>query len=80
MLVVTDGASGLTEAMEELWPDSDRQRCAVHRWRSVAGKLPKNDTQLHERVEAAYLQVASLDQHRERGRPFAWSQRSGKVL
>jgi putative transposase len=54
MLVVTDGAPGLIRAMEELWPDSDRQRCTVHRWRNVAGKLPKNDTQLHQRVEAAY--------------------------
>src|SRR5262252_7277483 len=54
ILVVTDGAPGQIRAMEELWPDSDRQRCSVHRWRNVAGKLPKNDTQLHERVEAAY--------------------------
>ena len=54
MLVVTDGAPGLVRAMEELWPDSDRQRCSVHRWRNVAGKLPKNDAQFHERVEAAY--------------------------
>ena len=30
MLVVTDGAPGLIRAMEELWPDSDRQRCTVH--------------------------------------------------
>jgi putative transposase len=60
MLVVTDGAPGLIRAMEELWPDSDRQRCIVHRWRNVAGKLPKNDTELHERVEAAYW--AALDE------------------
>jgi putative transposase len=60
MLVVTDGAPGLIRAIEELWPDSDRQRCTVHRWRNVAGKLPKNDTQLHERVEAAYW--AALDE------------------
>ncbi len=32
----------------------------MHRWRNVAGKLPKNDAQLHERVEAAYW--AALDQ------------------
>ena len=31
-----------------------RRRHKVHRWRNVAGKLPKNDTQLHQRVEAAY--------------------------
>jgi putative transposase len=60
MLVVTDGAPGLIRAMEELWPDSDRQRCTVHRWRNMAGKLPKSDTQLHERVGAAYW--AALDE------------------
>ena len=59
-LVVTDGAPGLIRAMEELWPDSDRQRCTVHRWRNVAGKLPKNDIRLHERVKAAYW--AALDE------------------
>jgi len=32
----------------------------VHRRRNVAGKLPKNDSQLHERVEAAYW--AALDE------------------
>ena len=57
MLVVTDGAPGLIPAMEELWPDGDRQRCTVHRWRNVAGKLPKKDTEFHERVEAAYWAV-----------------------
>src|SRR5262249_46445458 len=31
MLVVTDGAPGLIRVMEELWPDSDRQRWTVHR-------------------------------------------------
>jgi transposase-like protein len=60
MLVVTDGAPGLIRAMEELWPDSDRQRCTVHHWRNLAGKLPKNDVQLHERVEAAHW--AALDE------------------
>jgi transposase-like protein len=29
-LVVSDGAPGLIRAIEELWPDADRQRCAVH--------------------------------------------------
>ena len=60
MLIVTDGAPGLIRAMEELWPDSDRQRCTVHRWRNVAGKLPKKDVELHQRVEAAYW--AALDE------------------
>ncbi len=29
-LVVSDGAPGLQRAIEELWPDADRQRCTVH--------------------------------------------------
>ena len=60
MLVVTDGAPGLIRAIDELWLDSDRQRCTVHRWRNVAAKLPKNDLKLHERVEAGYW--AALDE------------------
>jgi transposase-like protein len=28
--VVTDGAPGLIKAIEELWPEADRQRCTVH--------------------------------------------------
>jgi putative transposase len=29
-LVVTDGAPGLIKAINELWPEADRQRCTVH--------------------------------------------------
>jgi hypothetical protein len=32
-LVVSDGAPGLVKAIEELWPEADRGRCAVHRSR-----------------------------------------------
>jgi putative transposase len=30
MLIVADGAPGLTKAIEQCWPASDRQRCCVH--------------------------------------------------
>ena len=40
LLVVTDGAPGLIRAVDELWPDSDRGRCTVHRLRNVLAKLP----------------------------------------
>jgi len=53
LLVVSDGAPGLVRAIGELWPDADRQRCAVHRLRNVLAKLP-NRPGLHERVRAAY--------------------------
>ena len=58
LLVVTDGAPGLVRAVTELWPDADRQRCAVHRLRNVLAKLPKRPG-LHARVRAAYW--AALD-------------------
>ena len=53
LLVVSDGAPGLVRAITELWPDADRQRCAVHRLRNVLAKLPKR-AGLHARVRAAY--------------------------
>jgi putative transposase len=59
MLVVTDGAPGLIRAMEELWPDSDRQRCTVNRLRNLIARLPKKDVELRARIEAAYW--AALD-------------------
>jgi len=58
-LAVVDGAPGLNKAVMELWPDSDRQRCTVHRLRNVIAKLPKRQD-LHTRVRNAYW--AALDQ------------------
>lgn len=58
LLVVTDGAPGLVRAVDELWPDADRQRCTVHRLRNLVAKLPKRPA-LHSRVRAAYW--AALD-------------------
>ena len=59
LLVVSDGAPGLVRAITELWPDADRQRCAVHRLRNILAKLPRKP-ELHERVGKAYW--AALDQ------------------
>jgi putative transposase len=58
-LVVTDGAPGLIKAINELWPDADRQRCSVHRLRNILAKLP-NRPELHERIKGAYW--AALDE------------------
>jgi putative transposase len=57
-LVVSDGAPGLIKAIEELWPEADRGRCAVHKLRNVVAKLPDRPG-LHEEVKAAYW--AALD-------------------
>ena len=41
LLIVADGAPGLFKAIEQCWPASDRQRCAVHRARNLYAKLPE---------------------------------------
>jgi len=51
LLVVADGAPGLVSAIEQLWPQADRQRCTVHRSRNVLAKLPDRE---RDRVKAAY--------------------------
>lgn len=51
LLIVADGAPGLTNAVEQLWPRADRQRCTVHRLRNVLAKMPEAE---RERVKAAY--------------------------
>jgi transposase-like protein len=54
MLIVADGAPGLTKAVEQCWPASDRQHCAVHRVRNLLAKLPEPQ---RERVRQAYWQA-----------------------
>jgi putative transposase len=55
-LVVSDGAPGLITAIQELWPQADRQRCTVHRLRNLVAKLPDRP-ELQERVKRAYWQA-----------------------
>src|SRR3954465_11315193 len=54
MLIVADGAPGLSKAIEHCWPASDRQRCCVHRARNLCAKLPERE---RERVKNAYWQA-----------------------
>ena len=54
MLIVSDGAPGLIKAVEQCWPASDRQHCAVHRVRNLLAKLPERE---RERVKHAYWQA-----------------------
>jgi transposase-like protein len=51
MMVVCDGAPGLNNAIEQLWPDADRQRCTVQRLRNLVAKLPDDH---HELVRSRY--------------------------
>ena len=54
LLIVADGAPGLIKAVEQCWPASDRQHCAVHRLRNLLAKLPERE---RERVRSAYWQA-----------------------
>src|SRR5215208_560361 len=54
LLVVADGAPGLIKAVEQCWPASDRQHCAVHRVRNLLAKLPDRE---RESVRQAYWQA-----------------------
>jgi transposase-like protein len=54
MLIVADGAPGLIKAVEQCWPASDRQHCAVHRVRNLLAKLPERE---RERVRQSYWQA-----------------------
>jgi putative transposase len=54
LLIIADGAPGLIKAVEQCWPASDRQHCAVHRVRNVLAKLPERE---RERVRLAYWQA-----------------------
>jgi putative transposase len=54
MLIVADGAPGLIKAIEQCWPVSDRQHCAVHRVRNLLAKLPERE---RERVRRTYWQA-----------------------
>jgi putative transposase len=55
-LVVSDGAPGLIKAIEQVWPDADRGRCAVHKLRNIVAKLPSRPG-LHEEIKGAYWAV-----------------------
>ncbi len=62
LLVVSDGAPGLIAAVEQLWPQADRQRCTVHRLRNLLAKLPKRE---REHVRLAYWRA--LDEATDEG-------------
>ena len=53
LLAAGDGAPALVRVIDELWPDTFRQRCSVHRLRNIMAKLPKNEA-LHARVHGSY--------------------------
>src|SRR5438309_8531209 len=66
MLIVADGAPGLIKAIEQCWPASDRQHCAVHRVRNLLAKLPERE---RERVRQAYWRALDEAVNERDGQP-----------
>ena len=54
LLVVSDGAPGLIAAVELVFPNSLRQRCAIHRCRNILAKVP---VEHQAEVKAAYWAI-----------------------
>jgi len=54
LLGITDGAPGLVAAFEQAFPESLRQKCAIHKARNVLEKVAKAD---NEEVKAAYWAI-----------------------
>src|SRR5205823_535090 len=65
MLILADGAPGLIKAIEQCWPSSERQHCAVHRVRNLLAKLPESE---RERVRAAYWQALDEATNEQEGK------------
>jgi putative transposase len=63
LLVTSDGAPGLIQAIEEAFPYSLRQRCLVHKKRNVMDKIPDDEKAavagfLHAVYHAPTLEIA----------------------
>jgi transposase-like protein len=54
LLVISDGASGLIGAIEQVYPKALRQRCLIHRARNVLAKTPAG---MQAEVKDAYWKI-----------------------
>jgi putative transposase len=55
VLMTSDGAPGLTAALEEVFPEALRQRCLVHKTRNVTAKVSAQDlAQVKGDIQSAY--------------------------
>lgn len=56
VLITSDGAPGLMQAIEQVWPKSLRQRCLVHKKQNILAKLPGEAIpEVKAHLDAVYL-------------------------
>ena len=66
-LVISDEASGLADALGDLYPDAKWQRCIVHWYRNAFGKCPARNA----RAVAAMLKAIHSQEDKEAAREKA---------
>jgi transposase-like protein len=64
LLVISDGAAGLIDAVERTMPAALRQRCLIHRSRNIVAKVPKH---AHADIKADYWKIFDLPENVEPG-------------
>jgi putative transposase len=64
LLVISDGAAGLINAAETVFPRSLRQKCLIHRARNVLAKV---SVDAQDEIRAAYWSIFDIDDLLARG-------------
>jgi putative transposase len=64
LLIISDGAAGLINAVESSFPRSLRQKCLIHRARNVLAKVPAD---AHDEIRDAYWATFDVDDLLTRG-------------
>jgi putative transposase len=62
LLIVTDGNPGVLKSIDEVFPQSLKQRCQRHRMENILGKAPK---EVHEELKAAILESFPANNYEE---------------
>ena len=67
-LIITDGNPGLLKAINDIWSEVPRQRCAVHRIRNVLARVPKKRQDEVRKALHRIFYAACLDDARDEAR------------
>lgn len=70
-LIISDGNPGLIRAVRELWPQTLRQRCIVHRIRNVLARVPKAEQTTIRKALNRIFYAPSEEEARVQARRFA---------
>ncbi len=69
--ITTDGAPGLTKAVEEMWPFSCRIRCWFHKMQNVLDKVPESHKQEVKAFLTTVRDAVDYENGKQRAEEFA---------